>query len=163
MHKILHFRLQTVPSSRKTLPQRWQNISTMFWGICWQANRQIWNFRYLLFCGGKYLATKPRECHLVISSGKLRLIHSSKPGIEWVQALNGILRLGYVVIATKPLHLLQMCPISHNCGAPPLFPKSHPGPCGSVGMRRGTESHRRPWPIYILPRLRVTVMWNVIR
>jgi len=34
----------------------------------------------------------------------------------------------------------------------------HPGPCSSVGMRRGTDrqTHRRPWPIYISPRLCLT-------
>jgi len=31
----------------------------------------------------------------------------------------------------------------------------HPGPCSSVGMWRGTDrqTHRRPWVIYISPRL----------
>ena len=37
-----------------------------------------------------------------------------KPGIERVQALADILRSGYVVIATKPVHQLQMRPIVHN-------------------------------------------------
>jgi len=38
----------------------------------------------------------------------------------------------------------------------------HPGSCSTVGMRQGTERHRdrqtyrRPWTIYISPRLRFT-------
>jgi len=35
-------------------------------------------------------------------------------GTERVQALAKISRLGYVVIATKPVHLLHICPIVHN-------------------------------------------------
>jgi len=38
----------------------------------------------------------------------------NKPGIEQVQALADILRLGYVVIATKPVHQLQIRQIVHN-------------------------------------------------
>jgi len=37
-----------------------------------------------------------------------------KPGIERVQALADMSRSGYVVIATKPVHRLQICPIVHN-------------------------------------------------
>jgi len=44
-------------------------------------------------------------------------------------------------------------------GTPYHSPKLHPGPCSSVGMRRGTD--RQPWPVYISPRLRI--MWNVMR
>jgi len=34
----------------------------------------------------------------------------------------------------------------------------HPGPCSSVGMRRGTDrqTHRLAWPLYISRRLRLT-------
>ena len=47
----------------------------------------------------------------------------------------------YVVIATKPVHRVQIRPIVHNWRAPaPLpFPKLHLGPCSSVGMWRGTH------------------------
>jgi len=47
-------------------------------------------------------------------------------------------------------------------GTPYHSPKLHPGLCSSVGMQRVTDrqTHRRPWPIYILPQLRLT--WNVI-
>jgi len=43
-------------------------------------------------------------------------------------------------------------------GTPYRFPNLHPGPCSSVGTRRGTDrqTHRQPWPIYIWPRLRLT-------
>jgi len=37
-----------------------------------------------------------------------------QPGTERVQALDGILHSGYVVIATKHMHRLQICPIVHN-------------------------------------------------
>ena len=49
----------------------------------------------------------------------------------------------YVVIATKPVpvHRLQIRPILHNCGTPYYSPKLHLGPCSSVWMRRGTDSH----------------------
>jgi len=55
----------------------------------------------------------------------------------------------YVVIATKPLHRLQIRPTVYNVP----FPKLHPGPCSTVEMRRGTETHRRSWPICISPWL----------
>jgi len=40
-------------------------------------------------------------------------------------------------------------------GTPYHSPKLHPGPCSSVGMRRGTDTytHKWPWPIYISCRL----------
>jgi len=40
-----------------------------------------------------------------------------------VQALADILRSGYVVIATKPVHRLQIRPIVPNYGAPPTIPQ----------------------------------------
>jgi len=42
----------------------------------------------------------------------------AKPGIERVHALADILRLDFVVIATKPMHRLQICPIVHNYHSP---------------------------------------------
>jgi len=53
-----------------------------------------------------------------------------------------------VVIATKPVHRLQIRPIVHNHRRHPIItynysltitPNLHPGPCSSVGMRRGTD------------------------
>jgi len=47
-------------------------------------------------------------------------------------------------------------------GTPYHSSNLHPGPYSSVGMRRGadrqtdTQTHRRPWPIYISPRLCLT-------
>jgi len=48
------------------------------------------------------------------------------------------------------------------------LPKLHPGPCTSVGMRQGTDTHRETnrhtdrlaWPIYISRRQQLT--WNVL-
>jgi len=37
-----------------------------------------------------------------------------KPGLQRVQALADISCSGYVVIATKPVHRLQIRPIVHN-------------------------------------------------
>ena len=49
-------------------------------------------------------------------------------------------------------------PNSAQPGHPNHFLNLQPGPCSSVGMRRGTDkqTHRRPWPIYISPRLCLT-------
>jgi len=48
-------------------------------------------------------------------------------------------------------------------GTPYHSPKLHPGPCGSVGMWRATDTvrqtHRHAWPLYILRHLQLT--WNV--
>jgi len=57
-----------------------------------------------------------------------------KAGIERVQALADISCSGYVFIATKPMHRLEIRPIVH---------KLHPGPCSCVGMRRGTDTQTR--------------------
>ena len=80
-------------------------------------------------------------------------INTTKPATERVQALADIrnrrythlecirlkLTYAYVVIATNPVHQLQIRPILHNQKAPLPFPKLHPGLCSSVGMRRGTD------------------------
>jgi len=43
-------------------------------------------------------------------------------------------------------------------GTPYHSSKLHPGPCTacSVGVMRGTDRHRRPWPLYISHRIRLT-------
>ena len=61
-----------------------------------------------------------------------------QPGIERVQALADILRWRYVVMATKPVHRLQIRSIVH----PYHSPKLHLGACSNMGMRRGTDRHR---------------------
>jgi len=48
-----------------------------------------------------------------------------KPVVERVQALTDISRSGYVVIATKPVHRLQIRPIAHNQSAPPIIPPTY--------------------------------------
>ena len=66
----------------------------------------------------------------------------------------------YVVIATKPVHRLQirLRDSAQLESTSYHSPNLHPGPCSSVEMRRGIDrqTHRRPWPIYISPRLRLT-------
>ena len=47
------------------------------------------------------------------------------PGIERVQALADIPRSGYVVIATKPVHRLQIRPIVYNYGGPLTIPPAY--------------------------------------
>jgi len=42
-----------------------------------------------------------------------------------------------VVIATKPVHRLQIAQCAQLEGIPML----HPGPCSSVGIRRGSDRH----------------------
>jgi len=74
---------------------------------------------------------------------------------EWVQALADVLRSSCVVIATKPVHKLQICPTVHNLGHPlPL----HAGPCSSVARDR--QIHRWMWPLHISPWL--CLMQNVM-
>ena len=50
----------------------------------------------------------------------------------------------YVVIATKPVHRLQIRPIVHNYGTPHHSLKLHPGPCSSMYMwpRTDTQTDR---------------------
>jgi len=62
----------------------------------------------------------------------------------------------YVVIAMKPVHRLQICPIVHNYRASPTIPPSYIRICAVVWECGKGETHRRAWPIYILPRLRLT-------
>jgi len=45
-----------------------------------------------------------------------------QPGIQRVQALADISRSRYVVITTKPVHRLQICPIVHDYRAPRTIP-----------------------------------------
>jgi len=100
----------------------------------------------------KYYRSNPQNNWLYAAAA------TNKPGIERVQALAGISRLGYVVIANETRALIANPPNSAQLGAPPTIPPNlHLGPCSSVGMRRGTvrQTHRRPWPIYIPRRLRL--------
>ena len=43
--------------------------------------------------------------------------------------------------SNETVHWLQIRPTVHNYRAPLPFPKLHPGPCSSVGMRRGTDRY----------------------
>jgi len=63
-----------------------------------------------------------------------------EPGIYRVQALADISRSGYAVIARKPMHRLQTRPVTQLEATAYHFPKLHPGPCSSVGMRRGADT-----------------------
>jgi len=57
----------------------------------------------------------------------------------------------YVVIATKPVHWLQIRPIVHNLGAPLTIPPNYIWLCSSAGMQRRTDTdrqtHRCIWPV----------------
>ena len=88
----------------------------------------------------------------------------SKPGIERVQALADFRVRRYVVIATKPVHRLQIRPIMHNYRAPPSIPQLTSGSvqsCGNAAKDRQTHRHTHKtqttvWPLYISPPLRLT-------
>jgi len=62
----------------------------------------------------------------------------------------------YFVIATKPVHRLQIRQIVHNQWAPPTMPQSYIR-IRAVAWECGEgQTHRRRWPIYISPRLCLT-------
>jgi len=84
--------------------------------------------------------TRVQMSHQVVVSHHLLQRQQQQSGIGRVRALADISRSGYVVIATKPVHQLQIRPIVHNHWAPHTIPKLHPDPCSSVGMRRGTDT-----------------------
>jgi len=59
----------------------------------------------------------------------------------------------YVVIATQPVHWLQICPIVHKQRAPPTIPsyirvRAVVWACvrGQTDRHRGTDTHRLAWP-----------------
>jgi len=79
-------------------------------------------------------ATETKRCKNVIDRYLHRPVTITKPGIERVQALDDISRSGYVVIATKPVHRLQIHPIVH---------KLHLGSCSSVSMQPWADRHTR--------------------
>jgi len=68
----------------------------------------------------------------------VKLQPTNQPESEYKHSLTVRVRR-YVVIATKPLHRLQIRRTVHNYRALPTIPKLRPGPCSSVGMRRGTD------------------------
>ena len=82
-----------------------------------------------------------------------RPLKHTTPAIHQVQAssLTFHIRCVYAVIATKPVHRLQIGPMVHNWGTP-RTPKLHLVRCSSAGMRRGTDRNidRRPWPTFCL-------------
>ena len=96
------------------------------------------------------------RAHYVVGAVKFSLImmtmisrHKASTSTRWHFAFGSM--LSHATIPNPPNR-------GHSCH----FPNLHPGPCGSVGMRRGTDrhtntqTHRRPWPIYISHRLRLT-------
>ena len=64
---------------------------------------------------------------------------------------------------SNPPNSAQLGDISYH------FAQLHSGPCSSMGMRRGTDrhtdtqTHRRPWPMYISPRLRLSQNMTVVQ
>ena len=105
-------------------------------------------------------------------------INTTKPATERVQALADIrirrythlqcirlkLTYAYVVTATKPVHRLQIRPIVHN-GRHRYHSPSYIRVCAVVWEcgegQTDRQTHRRPWPIYILPGL--SLMRNVTK
>jgi len=56
-------------------------------------------------------------------------------------ALGSATHFHSVAIATQPVHRLQIRTMVHNYrGIPYHYPKLHPGPCNSVGMRPRTDT-----------------------
>jgi len=82
-----------------------------------------------------YLGTK--TCHFrdILPSLSLALVFK-KPAIQRVQALADILQC---CIAMKPCTDCKSAKYCTTRGTPYHFSKLHPGPCSSVGMRRGTD------------------------
>jgi len=62
----------------------------------------------------------------------------------------------YVVIATKPMHRLQICPTVHTYRAPPTIPPSYIRVHAVVWECGERQTDRCTSPIYILYRPRVT-------
>jgi len=91
----------------------------------------------------------------------MHTIHNQAQSVY--RALAGISRSRYIVIATKSVHRLQICPIVHNQEHSLPFPKLHPGPCSTVGEcsegQTDRQTHRQAdtqtWPLYISRRLRL--------
>ena len=85
------------------------------------------------------------------------------PDTEQVQALANILRLALCCHSNETPELTANLPNSAQLeGTPYHSPNLHPGPCSSVGMRRGTDTqtHSRLWSVYISPQL--CLMRNVM-
>jgi len=83
----------------------------------------------------------------------------NKPHIERVQALADISHSALCCHRNETRAPIANPPICAQLeGTPYQHPTLHSGPCSSVGMRRGTntQTHRRPWPLYISLRLRLT-------
>jgi len=74
------------------------------------------------------------NCHPVVGWIMILTRHKASTSICWH------FEFAYVVIATKPVHRLQIHPILLNYRAPQPFPKLHPGPC-SVGIWPRTYRH----------------------
>jgi len=70
------------------------------------------------------------------SRPELQTRQTSKPGIERVQALTNISRSALCCHSNETRAPIENSPNSAQLEGTPLpFPKLHPGPCGSVGMR----------------------------
>jgi len=84
-------------------------------------------------------------------------LHRPRAGTCYIErVLADISRSRYVVIATQPVHRLQILQWCTTRGTPLPFPQVISGPWSVVGMRPQTDRHRRAWPIYISRRLRLT-------
>ena len=89
----------------------------------------------------------------------MRSNNNNQAEIEYKHSLAFRVRR-YVVIATKPVHRLQIRPIMHNYKEPPTIPPTYTRvravvwECGE--RQTDTQPHRQPRPVYISPRLRLT-------
>ena len=88
-------------------------------------------------------------CTIKSRSSLLAPAHPGGPGKRAVKRL-----WWYVVIATKPMHRLQIRPIVHNQRALSTIPSSYIRiravlwECGEGQTHRHTDGHRRSWPLY---------------
>jgi len=117
----------------------------------------------LVFTKYTHAANLPRNQIHVTDSGQCLEIDLSviEPGIERLQALADISRSRYVDRATE--FPCTDCKSAQQCttrGHLLPFPKLHPGPCSSVGIRPHTDRQthrqtrrRRPWPLYTSRRM----------
>jgi len=68
-------------------------------------------------------------------------------GTEQVQALADISRSALYCHSNETRAPIANLPNSAQLqGTPYHSPKLYPGPCSSVGMRRGTDRHKDRWP-----------------
>jgi len=107
--------------------------------------------QHLMSCSGRF----GLDCFSVINStGSLNADNwqPSKPGIERVQALADISRSALCCHSNEIHAPIANPPNSAQLGGTP-YHSSKVHPVRAVMWWTDRQIHRRPWPIYILPRL----------